>query len=82
MNRGEIYGILGPNGSGKTTLCKMIMMAEKMDSGDILIDNQSIRKDQNKIKSKIGICMQNDTGLFETLSVQDNINFYKAIATK
>ncbi|WP_209122532.1 adenosylcobinamide amidohydrolase [Alkalihalobacillus sp. BA299] len=42
VEKGEIFGILGPNGSGKTTLLKMISGLIPVQSGEILLQNKSI----------------------------------------
>jgi len=38
LERGRIYGLIGPNGSGKTTLFNCITGVERRDSGRILLD--------------------------------------------
>ncbi|CAL6034148.1 ABC_transporter family protein [Hexamita inflata] len=81
INNNEIFGVLGPNGSGKTTLCKAVMMAQTIDSGDIVVNGLSIRSDFKEVQKKIGICLQNDAGLFEELTVIEHLLFYKAICT-
>jgi len=52
--RGEIFGLLGPNGAGKTTTLRCISTLIKPDSGDILIDNYSVVKEEEKVRSSIG----------------------------
>ncbi|OLO42900.1 heme ABC transporter ATP-binding protein [Alkalihalophilus pseudofirmus] len=42
VEKGEIFGILGPNGSGKTTLLKMISGLLPLQSGDIFLQDKSI----------------------------------------
>ena len=45
INDGEIHALMGPNGTGKSTLSKVIMghYSYEVTSGDILIDNESIK---------------------------------------
>ncbi len=38
LERGRIYGLIGPNGSGKTTLFNCITGVERLDSGRVLLD--------------------------------------------
>lgn len=42
LERGRIYGLIGPNGSGKTTLFNCITGVERLDAGRILLDGQRI----------------------------------------
>lgn len=48
VNAGETLGIIGTTGSGKSTLLQVIMGFYKIDKGDILIDNHSIRDINNQ----------------------------------
>lgn len=52
--RGEIYGLLGPNGAGKTTTLRMIASLIKADSGDALVDGDSVVKYPEQVRGKIG----------------------------
>jgi glutamate transport system ATP-binding protein len=38
LSRGEVVALVGPPGAGKTTLCRAIHGAERIDSGEILLD--------------------------------------------
>ncbi len=49
VNTGEILGFLGPNGAGKTTTMKMITNFIQPDSGDIQINDQSIKRHDFKL---------------------------------
>jgi len=44
VNDGEIAGLVGPNGSGKSTLLNLISGVYKLDSGQILFNNEDISK--------------------------------------
>ena len=44
VGKGQIYGFLGPNGAGKTTTIKCIIGILEADSGDIIIDGKSIKR--------------------------------------
>ena len=42
LERGRIYGLIGPNGSGKTTLFNCITGLERPDSGTIVFDGERL----------------------------------------
>ncbi|OOF78216.1 iron-hydroxamate transporter ATP-binding subunit [Rodentibacter caecimuris] len=43
FENGKVYGLIGHNGSGKSTLIKLMARQQRLSSGDILLDNHSIR---------------------------------------
>lgn len=75
IKEGEIFGLLGPNGSGKTTTINCILSLLSYDKGDIEIFGEKMTPDNYKIKSQIGVVMQN-VAVFEELTVYENINYF------
>ena len=57
LNKGEVHAIMGPNGSGKSTLANAIMGHPKysIDSGDILVANESILKLSTDLRARKGL---------------------------
>lgn len=74
---GKIYGIVGENGSGKTMLIRAISGLIRIDSGDILIDNENIRKS----KKDTGIMIEN-MGLYPELSAFENLKYLTGLNKK
>ena len=75
IKEGEIFGLLGPNGSGKTTTINCILSLLAYDKGDIEIFGEKMSPDNYKIKSQIGVVMQN-VAVFDELTVYENINYF------
>ena len=63
IKKGEVHAIMGPNGTGKSTLSKVIMRDKNyiIDSGDIMVDGQSILNMETYEVARMGIflCYQN-----------------------
>lgn len=78
VGQGEIFGFLGPNGSGKTTLIKAFCGLLRPTSGSGSILGMDIRKDAAEIKRNVGY-MSQKFGLYEDLTVDENIAFYASI---
>ena len=78
IERGAIYGFLGPNGSGKTTLIKMLCGLLKPDGGEAFIDGHNIVDDARAIKEKIGY-MSQYFSLYPDLTVAENLTFFARI---
>jgi phospholipid/cholesterol/gamma-HCH transport system ATP-binding protein len=72
---GEIFVIMGPSGSGKTVLLKHMIGLEAPDSGDILIDGQSINAEGVMEKYRLAMVFQSGA-LLNSLTVGENVGLY------
>ncbi len=70
---GEFITLLGPSGCGKTTILRCIAGLDNIDSGDILLNGESI-KDLPPNKRNVNTVFQN-YALFPHLNVYDNIAY-------
>jgi ribose transport system ATP-binding protein len=74
VKQAEVLAIVGENGAGKSTLMKILGGVIQRDSGDILIDGQSVAIDSIPIAQKLGISLiHQDLNLAENLDVAANI---------
>ena len=74
IESGNIYGFIGHNGAGKTTTLKAIVGIMNFDSGDILIDGKSIKKNALACK-KIMAYIPDNPDLYEYLTGIKYLNF-------
>jgi ABC-2 type transport system ATP-binding protein len=74
VNRGQIYGFLGPNGSGKTTTIRMLCGLLTPDGGSGTCLGYDIRREADKIKRQVGYMTQK-FGLYEDLTIRENLVF-------
>jgi lipooligosaccharide transport system ATP-binding protein len=70
--RGEFFGLLGPNGAGKTTTIRMLYGFAPITTGRLRVFGMDIAHDWRLIKSRIGVCQQDNT-LDPDLSVEQNL---------
>lgn len=75
VDKGEIFGLLGPNGSGKTTAINCILSLLKYDRGDINLFGKPMYPSNYETKRKIGVVMQN-VAVFNELTVYENIDYF------
>ncbi len=64
VKKGQIVGILGPNGAGKTTLLKIIATLILADTGSIKVKNLMAGKDDQEIKSLIGLMTSQERSFY------------------
>lgn len=69
---GELFAFLGLNGAGKSTTIDMLCTFLKADRGSIKINNYEVGKDDEKIKSLVGVVFQ-ESVLDELLTVKENL---------
>jgi lipooligosaccharide transport system ATP-binding protein len=72
VNPGECYGLLGPNGAGKTSLIRMTYGFSPLSLGELRVFGLDIGRDWREIRSRIGVCQQENT-LDPDLSVEENL---------
>jgi ABC-2 type transport system ATP-binding protein len=72
VERGEIFGLLGPNGSGKTTLFRILSTSLIPTHGKVSIDENRIPEDYSAIRKKIGVVFQSPS-LDPKLTVYENL---------
>ncbi len=72
---GEFVALLGPNGAGKTTLIEMIEGLQKPDSGKILIQGKSWKKNGTALRRILGISLQ-ETKFFDRVTVYETLELF------
>jgi ABC-2 type transport system ATP-binding protein len=75
VNRGEIFGLVGPDGAGKTATMRMLAGVMRPDAGAIVIDGIDAIADPEAAKPYLSYMPQR-FGLYEELTVDENIRFY------
>jgi ABC-type multidrug transport system ATPase subunit len=78
VQRGELFGLIGPDGAGKTTLIRILCSLILADSGRAIVENWDVVKDYRKIRANIGY-MPGRFSLYQDLSVEENLRFFATI---
>ena len=74
VEKGEIYGFLGPNGSGKTTSIRMLCGLLTPDEGSGTCLGFDVRRQSAEIKKQVGYMTQRFS-FYEDLSIRENLDF-------
>ncbi|HAL37758.1 MAG TPA: multidrug ABC transporter ATP-binding protein [Polaromonas sp.] len=72
---GEIFGLVGPDGAGKTTTLRVLASVMRPDAGSIVIDGIDVLAQPEQAKRHVSYMPQR-FGLYEDLTVDENIRFY------
>ena len=72
---GECLGILGPNGAGKTSTIKMIYGLSPITAGSLRVFDLEVSEHARQIKSRIGVCQQ-ENNLDPELTVRQNLEVF------
>jgi ABC-2 type transport system ATP-binding protein len=77
--QGIVFGFLGPNGSGKTTTIRLLLGLLEPIEGHATVLGYDTRTQAGEIRQRTGALLE-QTGLYERLSAEDNLEFYGRIA--
>lgn len=75
VNRGEVFGFLGPNGSGKTTTIRMMLGLLQPTAGSVKVLDIPVAEKPESMRPRIGYMSQRFS-LYNDLTVTQNLNFY------
>jgi ABC-2 type transport system ATP-binding protein len=75
VHAGEIFGLVGPDGAGKTTTLRMLAGVLSPDGGSATVAGADISREAEAAKARLSYMPQR-FGLYEDLTVAENIRFY------
>ena len=78
VERGELFGLIGPDGAGKTTLFRLLTTLLNPDEGQAEVDGFDIVKDYHAIRERVGY-MPGRFSLYQDLTVEENLDFFAAL---
>jgi ABC-2 type transport system ATP-binding protein len=79
VNKGEIYGLIGPDGAGKSSLMKAVAGVLTYDEGIVEVLGTTVDSERaaERIKSRIGFLPQGlGLNLYQELSIEENVDFF------
>src|SRR3954467_9181799 len=75
VERGEIFGLVGPDGAGKTTTLRMLCGLMEPSEGSASVAGHDVVRESQAVKDQIGYMAQR-FGLYQDLTVAENMVFY------
>jgi ABC-type multidrug transport system ATPase subunit len=78
VDKGELFGLIGPDGAGKTSLIRILTTLILANSGTASVDGFDVVKDIEEIRKRVGY-MPGRFSLYQDLSVEENLNFFASV---
>jgi ABC-2 type transport system ATP-binding protein len=78
VERGELFGLIGPDGAGKTSLFRILTTLLLPDSGTATVDGLDVVKDFKAIRKRVGY-MPGRFSLYQDLTIEENLSFFATI---
>ena len=78
VNKGELFGLIGPDGAGKTTLFRILTTLLIADQGKAAVAGLDVVNDYKAIRQHVGY-MPGRFSLYQDLTVEENLSFFATI---
>jgi len=78
VEKGELFGIIGPDGAGKTSLFRILTTLLIPDDGSATVDGLDVVKDFKAIRQRVGY-MPGRFSLYQDLTIEENLEFFATI---
>jgi ABC-2 type transport system ATP-binding protein len=78
VEKGELFGLIGPDGAGKTSLFRILTTLLLANEGTATVDGLDVVKDFKAIRNRVGY-MPGRFSLYQDLTVEENLEFFATI---
>ena len=78
VEKGEVFGLVGPDGAGKSTLFRILTTLLLPSSGYALVGGYDVVKQFREVRNIVGY-MPGKFSLYQDLSVEENVNFFARV---
>lgn len=78
VNKGEVFGIIGPDGAGKTSMYRILCSLLLPESGTATVDGFDVVRQMNEIRKRVGY-MPGKFSLYQDLTVEENLHFFATL---
>jgi ABC-type multidrug transport system ATPase subunit len=78
VEKGELFGLIGPDGAGKTSIFRVLTTLLLPDAGSASVNGLDVVKDWKAIRKRVGY-MPGKFSLYQDLTVEENLNFFATV---
>ena len=78
VEKGELFGVIGPDGAGKSSIFRILTTLLLPDGGTATVDGHDVVKDYRYIRNHVGY-MPGRFSLYQDLTIEENIQFFATV---
>lgn len=78
VEKGELFGLIGPDGAGKTSIFRVLTTLLLPDGGTASVGGYDVVKQYKNIRQNVGY-MPGKFSLYQDLSVEENLEFFATV---
>ena len=78
VDKGEVFGLIGPDGAGKTTMFRILCTLLKPQAGTAQVDGFDVVRQMTDIRRRVGY-MPGRFSLYQDLTVRENLEFFATL---
>ena len=78
VDKGEVFGLIGPDGAGKTSMYRILCTLLLADEGTATVDGFDVVKQMTDIRKRVGY-MPGRFSLYQDLTVEENLKFFATL---
>ena len=78
VDKGEVFGLIGPDGAGKTSMFRILCTLLLADEGTASVDGFDVVKQMTDIRKRVGY-MPGRFSLYQDLTVEENLEFFATL---
>ena len=78
VEKGEVFGLIGPDGAGKTSMFRILCTLLLPDEGTASVDGFDVMRQMKEIRRRVGY-MPGKFSLYQDLTVEENLAFFATL---
>lgn len=78
VNKGEIFGLIGPDGAGKTSMFRILCSLLLPETGTATVDGFDVVGQMEEVRKRVGY-MPGRFSLYQDLTIEENLHFFATL---
>lgn len=78
VNKGEVFGLIGPDGAGKTSMFRILCSLLLPETGTATVDGFDVVSQMEEVRKRVGY-MPGKFSLYQDLTIEENLNFFATL---